>query len=194
MELINEFVHNKTSNYLAPFVVNYYQLGKYVRNLYKLKWAIKDTKNKPGYKNCIYLLINIKGERVGYDKYKDIVFFTDLYIETINFLKTKKYYVANYPYLSNDDDLRVLVFRIPKELLSAYKHFKQSEYSKMYDNHKLIRQVCGGDTRKTKVLTKDESYYPTYLKRMKEFFGSSTNIKLEDVKEYDGVLTKKEHL
>ena len=162
---INTVVQNRSLFYIARIFKLYdVNLYNFLKKISPIAIGIADKFHKCT-NDCIYVLVDSK------------VDFTRL--------ENTPFYVENYIFDEIEtSQLRMLVFKLPA--VSKYiKHFKKSEYSKMYTDEELTIMFNVSETSsfQYKVLSGNKMHKKAYLEYVNKTF--NTTLTLSDVEESD---------
>jgi hypothetical protein len=162
---------NKTFKYLYPLLKYYGQELKIKLNLLsKLAMGIGDTNKTLDYKH-LYILVDSSPQ------------FRTYLSEFLEFVRDQSYYVEDYVYSTNQ---HMIVFTLPTKAEYVIQTFLAGKYSDMYstkeidymfehipnmDNKEIIIKRNKELVEIKKVLKKDTSILPEFLKRINMDFG-----------------------
>lgn len=90
--------------------------------------------------------------------------------QAIEWLRTKPYHITDYPAEAGSFPRKhIIVLNYPVELEDTYANFRLGKYSKMYSEEYLAKFFTK-DTIAYKILVKDPSYMPAFIKKIEDVF------------------------
>lgn len=187
---------NRTYKYLLPCLYDANtEYAKRLKSLYKYQVGLFDYANVLNngnitYKKCVAIVFDTNKYLSNVSPTKKKIIKNSFYIKnTINFFRKCDNYVKDYPFHDpRNNDLHILVLKIPEKYYLSYSKFIQSEYSRMYDNSQM--ELFTMDNRTIKILKKDESIYKEVANSFRKEFGN-INVNINNLKEFDFPLTFK---
>jgi len=173
---LGKVFENKTKMFLIPGLKFYGStfIAKFTGDLFKLGYGVHDTL--------------LDGAEVLKDT-RPIFITIDKGVCTAKTLKALEWFREHPSYIADyscgDTRKHMLVLDFPEDLHIAYEKFKEGKYSEMYD-HKHLWEFFDSKSIAYKILTKDVTYMPIFIKKLEEFFemeiedkGSYTTSELE---------------
>ena len=125
---------NKTFKCLYP-CLNYYKdnLINKLNVFFKVAVGINNKDNATEIP-CLHILIDTK----NYKKVIPDITYKENLDNFLNYIKYQDYYVKDYLYTRlSQDNLHMVVIKIPTAHKETYKHFLDGKYSKMYSNEEI---------------------------------------------------------
>lgn len=184
---------NRSYKYLSPCMKLYgEEFITKMRLLCGLAIAIQDfgyntTPESRIFENNIYYVIDTNGEytfgkHINVEKSK-IDFFM-----VISWLRQQDFYVRDYPLDSGKSGSQhIIVLKLPLDLIGK---FINGDYANLYDKHtldlivpKTVKVIRTEELNPVyAVLSKDDSYLPTYLKQLNDEY--NTRLTVDDIKHH----------
>lgn len=178
-----DFNTNKLWNYLIPGI-NYYNGIEFQKDfhtcIYKINIGLRDNTNNHNEENKVYILANINPTiNVPYKEHGNI------FMNRFNFFThaQAKHIHTIYNYTSLNDFLKVVVLKIPEQMIESYNHMLQSKYSNMYKNNKGMKEYFRNEksSRRYGVLFPEST---TGLK-LRKLMSKELDVDLELIKEIE---------
>lgn len=188
-------VMNKTRLYLVQQLQHYG--NEFVEHIAKSNivcFAIQDygintTEDLRKIESSVYILFDVNGNK-SFGNYENIHKGRYTFHETLKYYQNHSSYVTDYCYDSNKTGhLHVIVVKLP--FPEKMDLFLKGQYSKLYSEEELSKwfikhidqvEIIKGKKIKTqiitdqyKVLTHDESYFPTFKEKILAEFGTKLN-------------------
>lgn len=152
---------NKTFKYLVKIVKEYnLNFKNELLRLNKHAWGIGDVYYEK-LKSCEYnLFVLVDGD------------IDDFLFKFRNF----DYYTDDYRF---DDTRHMLVFRLPDAYKLSYDNFKDSKYSKMF-NQEQLNKLTSENSEVYKILTKDTEYKQVFQDKLYTLFNTRIDLSNDD--------------
>ena len=166
-----KIVNNKTKMFLSPILRTFGVTftAKFSGDIFKLGYGIHDTLLDGVFdgKHPIYIACD-----KGVNPQKCW--------KAIEFIKEHSPgYLTDYS-MDTGSRLHMLVLDIPLEYHHAYDKFKEGKYSEMFTKQQLDLLFPDKSLIAYKILSKDVSYMPIFIKKIEDLF----NVKIEDKTNY----------
>jgi len=116
---------NKTLRFLLPVLITYGSIFvNYLNKLNRIAFGINDKAVVYEEDYLIYILF-------------DITYTKELFVEFLEFIHSKSFYIDDYIYGKFTSDLHMVVIKFPDKFKKAYDNFKKGKYSQMYSNKEI---------------------------------------------------------
>jgi len=160
-------LNNKTLRFLVPVLVYYGKsLIYYINNLNRVAFGIKHKNIDKYDENRILILFHIR--------YK-----TKLLQEFLNWIKSKSFYLNDYPFGNiNTSVFHMVVIKFPEKFDNAYNRFLKGEYSKMYSPQELVNYFKNNPNKR--ILEKVKGAEFLIVDEINKEFGKNT-ISISDI-------------
>ena len=169
---LGKIVENKTKMFLVPALKVYGStfVSKFSNDVFKLSYGIHDTLLDGALdgRHPIFVLCDkaINSQRCW---------------KAMEYLKNHSSYLTDYTLVQpSNGRLQMLVLDFPEEFHNSYEKFLEGKYSEMYTKEQIDNLFPNKESVAYKILTKDVSYMPVFIKKIEEMF----NVKIEDKKNY----------
>ena len=168
---IGKIVENKTKMFLVPALKVYGStfVSKFSNDIFKLSYGVHDT-----------LLDGTLDGRHPIFVLCDKAVNSSRCWKAIEYLKNHPSYISDYTLPQYSNRLQMVVLDFPQELHNAYEKFLEGKYSEMYTIEQISTLFPIKESVAYKILTKDESYMPVFIKKIEEMF----NVEIKDKKNY----------
>ena len=170
--VLGKIVENKTKMFLVPALKAYGSTftSKFSNDMFKLSYGIHDTLLDGVFdgKHPIYVLCDkaVNSQRCW---------------KAIEYMKNHPAFLTDYTLVEpSNGRLQMIVLDFPQELHNAYEKFFEGKYSEMYTTEQLNNLFPNKESVAYKILTKDVSYMPVFIKKIEEMF----NVEIKDKKNY----------
>jgi len=192
--IFDEIKINRTYKYLLPCLYdNKTEYKKRLKSLFKYQIGLFDYANMVNngevtYSKCVAILFDSSKYFSVVSNSKKKVIRNSFYIKsTMKFFRKADNYVKDYSFHDpRNNDLHILVLKIPEKYYTAYSKFIKSEYSRMYTSKQM--EMFTLDDRVVKILKKDQTIFKEISNSFESEFGTSID-HIDDLKEFDFPLT-----
>lgn len=169
---INEFLQNRTREYLLPILRFSYGAGlrAKLQSPFKLAVGVGDDYDKQPEHRAIYIL------------FKTTVF-KEHFLSMLTWIRNQPFFIKDYPY----DDMvsgnkHMVVIAIPPQYTETYDHFINGQYSKMYTREDVDR-LFAYDTDTYKVLTRKPEAFDKMIAKLKVLYGDNITVVASDLED-----------
>lgn len=173
---LGNIVINPTARFLAPilstFTTQFLQNFNLIRTSL-LGFAIGDLSydkaKKQTHNYFLFIVVSVNGV---YDTKKNRFLSSKqsriVLKQVLGYFKTTSYYYDDYIY---DDNIHVIVIKLPQEFNQAYDNFIKGKYSAMYSDAEI--KILFSDKNNIAILKKLPEYKETFKEKIKQRFGVS---------------------